>query len=165
MPQFILDTSGDVDNTPYGDGSKRGIVWGDLDAFTQGYIEALFFTSEAPGVTTEEWQATEEHDEGNIPGDVGFSDLDPETLADIVKECATFQHNAGDLLPLAYERGDYSAERAGHDFWLTRNHHGAGFWDRQELEADDLGDRLTDLSHHYGESDAYLGDDGKVYLS
>jgi len=48
----------------------------------------------------------------------------------------------------------------GHDFWLTRNHHGAGFWDRG---LGDLGQRLTDAAHVYGSVDLYIGDDGKVY--
>lgn len=39
-------------------------------------------------------------------------------------------------------------ERAGHDFWLTRNGHGAGFWDRG---LGDLGDRLTEAAKVYGE--------------
>ena len=58
---------------------------------------------------------------------------------------------------------DYSDERFGHDFWLTRNRHGAGFWDRKELEADGLGERLTDLAHAMGECELYVGDDGEVY--
>ena len=55
-----------------------------------------------------------------------------------------------------------TAEQFGHDFWLTRNRHGAGFWDRG-LGA--RGDALTELAHPYGESDLYVGDDGKVYVS
>lgn len=51
------------------------------------------------------------------------------------------------------------AERAGHDFWLTRNRHGAGFWDRG-LGA--LGDRLTDAAHAFGEVYLYVNDDGEV---
>jgi hypothetical protein len=34
----------------------------------------------------------------------------------------------------------------GHDFVLTANHHGAGFWDRGYGA---LGDRLTELTHGY----------------
>ena len=34
----------------------------------------------------------------------------------------------------------------GHDLWLTRNGHGAGFWDRKELEEGDLGDKLTAIA-------------------
>jgi hypothetical protein len=54
------------------------------------------------------------------------------------------------------------AEMMGHDLWLTRNHHGAGFWDRGH---GDLGKRLTAWAHSLGSSDAYVGDDGKVYFS
>jgi hypothetical protein len=52
-------------------------------------------------------------------------------------------------------------EQVGHDFLLTRNHHGAGFWDRG---LGDVGDRLTDACRPYGSSDAYVGDDGMVYV-
>lgn len=32
----------------------------------------------------------------------------------------------------------------GHDLWLTAAGHGAGFWDRKDLEAGDLGKHLTE---------------------
>lgn len=53
-------------------------------------------------------------------------------------------------------------EQVGHDFVLTRNGHGAGFWDRGHGER---GDRLTAACKPYGELDAYVGDDGRVYLT
>ena len=53
-------------------------------------------------------------------------------------------------------------EQIGHDFWLTRNHHGAGFWDRGLGK---FGDELTEIAHSFGPSDGYVGDDNKVYLS
>jgi len=56
----------------------------------------------------------------------------------------------------------YSWASVGHDFWLTRNHHGAGFWDRGLGE---IGDALTDAAYAYGERDLYVGDDGKLYVS
>lgn len=49
-----------------------------------------------------------------------------------------------------------------HDFWLTRNGHGAGFWDGDYPKAQ--GDALTALAHSFGECDLYVGDDGKVYV-
>jgi hypothetical protein len=52
-------------------------------------------------------------------------------------------------------------EQHGHDFWLTRNRHGAGFWDRGYGE---VGKRLTEAAHAYGEQNAYVGAGGKVYL-
>jgi hypothetical protein len=138
-----------------------------LDAFTQGYIVALFFTEHAPGTTTEEWQATEEHAEGSIPDDVGFADLAPEALERIKSDCERFQAEAAGLLLEAYESGGerlaYTQERAGHDFWLTRNGHGAGFWSRDWEHNSDVGDRLTARCKVFSNVDVYLGDDGKVY--
>jgi hypothetical protein len=53
-------------------------------------------------------------------------------------------------------------ERAGHDFWLTRNGHGAGFWDGDWPE--DVGERLTEISKRFREVELYLGDDERVYV-
>jgi hypothetical protein len=57
---------------------------------------------------------------------------------------------------------DMDAEQAGHDFALTRNSHGAGFWDRGLGER---GDRLTRACEPYGEISLYIGDDGEVYVT
>jgi len=78
------------------------------------------------------------------------------SLSETDDECATIAA----LLDEAIAENRYSIERAGHDFWLTRNHHGAGFWDRG-LGA--LGDALTKWSHTFGSRDLYLADDGQVY--
>lgn len=55
-----------------------------------------------------------------------------------------------------------SDSQIGHDFWLTRNGHGAGFWDRGLGQR---GDRLTKATKPYGEVNLYVGDDGLVYVS
>ena len=44
-----------------------------------------------------------------------------------------------------------------HDFALTRNHHGAGFWDGDWAEP--WGKILTDLAHQWPETELYLSDD------
>ena len=51
--------------------------------------------------------------------------------------------------------------QCGHDFALTRNRHGTGFWDR---DLGDVGARLTEASHAYGESTATYADDYPVRL-
>ena len=56
-----------------------------------------------------------------------------------------------------------SAERVGHDFYLTRNRHGAGFWDGDY--PDELGRRLTDAAHVYGTSELMPAGDGTLYLT
>jgi hypothetical protein len=49
----------------------------------------------------------------------------------------------------------------GHDLWLTRNGHGAGFWDRG---LGDVGDKLTAIAKRMGSKSLYVGDDGKIYI-
>jgi len=51
--------------------------------------------------------------------------------------------------------------QVAHDFHLTRNGHGAGFWDRG---AGDVGERLTEAAKTFGEAELHadLDDDGNV---
>jgi len=77
-----------------------------------------------------------------------------ENRADLENYYSTVQRDGGDD-PLAY---------AGHDFFLTRNHHGAGFWDRDGIEKS-LGERLTKASQGFVESCPYIGDDRRLYFS
>ena len=48
-----------------------------------------------------------------------------------------------------------------HDYILTRNHHGAGFWDGDWGK--EMGGKLTTLAHHKPGIEAYVGDDGLIY--
>lgn len=117
-----------------------------MDAFTEAYIEAMEFTDFHSD--NEELQTAD-----------GLSD---ELLASLAADCEAFQEANADDLDEAYEEHGYTTEQAGHDFWLTRNGHGAGFWDRG-LGA--VGTRLSDAAHAYGNCDLYVGDDGMVYGS
>lgn len=75
----------------------------------------------------------------------------------MAEDCKSFAADNAEDLAHAGDDG-----RNGHDFWLTRNGHGAGFWDRGYGK---VGDRLTDAAHAWGTSDIYIGDDGKLYVS
>ena len=106
------------------------------------------------------WSSTD--DEGYPLDDrCDTDDISPELLAESVADCRGFLELAGEILSQEPERlnGCSRAEYAGHDFWLTRNHHGAGFWDGNWTE----GNRLTEISHTFGSVDLYVGDDGRVY--
>lgn len=171
MLQFELDTSGAVEPLDRMDPvlhSRPGYMWDDLSPFCQGYIEALFWTN------TEGSREAGTYDPENgsaLPEEAGFSDLAPETLALIIADCEAFQAEAKKIIArkigfadLETEDGDdYTTQQAGHDFWLTRCGHGAGFWDRGLPHG--LGDDLTEAARRHGERWVYLGDDGKVYLS
>jgi hypothetical protein len=56
---------------------------------------------------------------------------------------------------------DMSPDSIGHNFVLSKNHHGTGFWDRGLGE---LGDRLHGACDSYGETYLFLGDDNRVYI-
>lgn len=49
----------------------------------------------------------------------------------------------------------------GHEFLLTRNDHGTGFWDRGLGE---LGDKVSKICKSFGSKDIYKGDDEKIYI-
>jgi hypothetical protein len=111
------------------------------------------------------WSSTDESTEsGGEPIDANYSieDLAPETLEAMRADCRDFLRLARSPLRAATKRPGYTYERAGHDFWLTRNRHGAGFWDRGELQARGLGDKLTALAKTYGGIDLYIHE-GKIY--
>ena len=150
MPEFHLDTSGRVDHVHPGNGRTYQVDWPELDTFTQGYIEALFFTD-----------ASDSDDELY---EKGFSDLAPETLAAIIDDCAKFQAVTEADLAGANDIDHQCGEtEAGRDFWYTRNGHGCGFWDGDWPEP--YATALTDACKAFRSLDAYLGDDGKVYLA
>lgn len=80
--------------------------------------------------------------------------LAPQTRDAMARDCERFEATAGEMIA-----DDISG--AGHDFWLTRQGHGAGFWDGGWPE--DVGEKLTDLAHAFGMFELYLGDDGQIY--
>lgn len=128
-----------------------------LDEFTQGYIEAALWTSEEQLGEEYTAQGVEPLGAGSVYKP-GFSDLAPETVKAMQADCAAFLREHKEQLEII-PRSNMSQH--GHDFWLTRNHHGAGFWDRGYVE---IGRRLTESCHKFPEMNLYLGDDGKIYI-
>ena len=106
------------------------------------------------------WSSNDESDEsGGEPLDSNYciDDIDPDTLATMHDECDQFI--AAYWAPIT--ETEQTPEQCGHDLWLTRNHHGVGFWDRGYSKA--LGDALTAAAHAEGSRDLYVGDDGRIY--
>lgn len=122
--------------------------------FVRGFIEAMLFT-ERTAIPMEDWFDTIGHSkveglaEGCLPSDTEARHIAEDSIDHIRKVCAEWQDEHALLLALAYQRG-YSEEQAGRDLWLTANGHGAGFWDRSELEADGLGEALSKKAMQFG---------------
>lgn len=119
---------------------------GRVDPFTASYIQAALWAS-----TDEDGAPLDQNYDGK-PGE--FS---PEAWKRILSDAAVFQRAAQKYLGSRRDE-----ERAGHDFFLTRNGHGAGFWDGDWPEP--AATALTKLSKRFGESQIYVGDDGKLHL-
>jgi hypothetical protein len=116
-----------------------------MDSFTEAYIEAALWSSN-----------DESTPQGGEPLDANYTaaDIAAETLARMVQDCKAFQNaTAADIAT--------DLERAGHDFWLTRCGHGAGFWDGDWPEP--AASRLTTVAHKFGEFTLYIGDDGLIH--
>lgn len=128
--------------------------------FVLGFIEAMFFT-ETGSIWAEDWFSTdpeERTNNGQLPSDVGYTDLHPDSLAAIRADCEAWQKKNAKLLRRAYNRvGGYDETQAGRDYWYTRNGHGVGFWDRKELDSHGLGAALSDACR-YDEVHAFYGD-------
>lgn len=126
-----------------------------LDGMCAAYVECALWSSidtrsyERDGV----WI-----DEEPVPFDswADETDLSDECRLEFTADCAAFlRDHYTDEVAALWDIGQF-----GHDFWLTRNHHGAGFWDRGH---GDIGRKLTEAAHVYGEVSLYTGDDGKVH--
>lgn len=126
-----------------------------LAAAPQGftdYITCALWASVYCGPDDEADDAPETFDE------FGIDDFSAEALQEMALDWRAFcLKNSADI------DGNYS--QAAHDFWLTRNRLGAGFWDR----ADDVWpkparDRLTASAHAFGECSLFLDDGGEIQV-
>jgi hypothetical protein len=119
----------------------------DSEEFLASYIETAF------------WSSNDESDErGGEPLDANYGreDLHPDSEQRIAENAATLEATT-----CRRESGTSKSIQTGHDFWLTRNGHGCGFWDGDYSEPH--GTKLTKGSKSFRECYLIVGDDGKVY--
>lgn len=119
------------------------------DDFSDQYVETALWSS-----TDDEGEPLDKNYDAN--------DLDAETHNNMMVDCGNFQSQNKELLERADEVDGQDYSSSGHNFWLTRNGHGAGFWDGDYQET---GDELTEAAKKFGEFDLYVGDDGMIYGS
>lgn len=129
------------------------------DYFVQAYLTAALWTEEEQLLN--QWREFHARNDLSDPEE-GPSEpyieqelIAPKTLKQAQEDCAAFKELAGDLL------NGIDEEQAGHDFWLTRNRHGAGFWDR---DLGEVGEKLSEIAKSFGERAAIFGNDGYIYF-
>ena len=98
------------------------------------------------------WSSNDDNDEN-----YNIRDIASASVSDAKRDIKKFLQHAGDLV----EVDDNDESRIGHDFWLNRNGHGAGFWDGDYPKA---GKELDKMATRFGENTVYVGDDGKIYI-
>jgi hypothetical protein len=126
----------------------------DIEAVYSGYKDAAL------------WSSSNDRYEGDPDNEAEMLDGTDYELSDEAEhhfrtECAAFIANNADLIAAAAEKG-MDGEFVGHNFWLSRNGHGTGFWDRNLGE---LGDLLHEAAKDFGDDDLYVGDDDKIHSS
>ena len=126
--------------------------------FIDAYAESVVWTSLVLDDEGEGWyidQLPEASREGYINEIITHEDVEDvthriKTHPGVIQDCERFIAGNYDTLKALIEDGscpDWASH--GHDFHLTRDHHGAGFWDRGYGEAGDL---LTERAEEYGEN-------------
>jgi len=116
-----------------------------FETFTAAYIECL------------EWTAISLDEDGDFIDSADVEDLTAEQQREIHEDCqAFFKANYFDI--------QTNFRLAGHDFCLTRNGHGAGFWDGNWPPVVET--RLTENSRPYGSQTlAYYDEDQAVLIN
>lgn len=145
-----------------------------LADFTTGYIECAMWANLMMYRCEHGENAYEcsECDPDEIEPELTSADATPgeydDSLTDTAREqierdCRDFvASNIFDLMASGLD-----SSQCGHDFALTRNRHGAGFWDRKSrgAAADAALDRLTEASHAHGTQDFVVMRDGTVEIA
>lgn len=147
---------------PHGRGSQRikqphttKNIMKTKDSFISAYISTAL------------WSSTD--DEGN-PLDSQDAELSTDAHDKMENDCRAFREKCDAIISAAIETGKVKCGRdfdeygrAAHDLWLTRNGHGAGFWDGDWPEP--FASQLTEIAQSFGTCDLYVGDDGLIYAS
>ena len=121
-------------------------------------------------VETALWAETDFDTEAPFDANYSIEDISPETEAQFKHDLEAFFTAAEPEIQASWgedvggrraqrQSGDWLYVDAAHDFWLTRNRHGAGFWDGDWEE----GEKLTEKAQQFSECTLYVGDDKLIY--
>ncbi len=105
----------------------------------EAYIECLLWTETDP-------------EDSPLDDHYSIDDISQSKLEELRLELEDFIDHLDDLNLLSDLRNAMEDEQIGHDFCLTRNGHGAGFWDRGLGK---LGDDVTEACKSFGTIEAY----------
>lgn len=135
------------DEQRYTNGGELNEMTDRIQNVLQHYVHAALWSS--VNIDNEEEEFLDEN--------YSIDDIDEGVLKRMVIDIHNFIKENDD----AIKQSGMSDEQLGHDLWLTRNGHGAGFWDRGYDEV--ISEKLTSAAMKMGGFDLYVGDDGKLH--
>jgi len=117
-----------------------------FETFVRSYLETALWCSHDIN--------NDENDDSSLESqNYSIDDFDAKSFSKLEMDCSSFFH-------ANFEMIKDNISLAGHDFFLTQNRHGAGFWDGDWPK--EIGDKLTKESHNYGETNFWVSE-GKIY--
>lgn len=75
----------------------------------------------------------------------GIEDFTPETYLQADKDLKEFRQRAGELL------NGVDDSTIGHNFYLSRNRHGSGFFDTSEIDDEEVKEALQDIATEFND--------------
>lgn len=137
--------------TPEQETEARHMTRWHFNLFTTAYEETLLWSE-----SDEEGENFEDRED----------DLSSEAVCNIVTDCAGFLAEAYERIIQAADSMRNGTEeavikQAGHDFCLTRNGHGAGFWDGDWPQPH--AQALTEMAKAYSTQGLFEDEDGTLY--
>lgn len=119
------------------------------NAFLYGYLVAAFWTNDNKAPSGD-------YMDSDRPRKM-FAKLTDKALRVASFDCYSFKNFNAKLLEYAG-----TEEQNGQDFWLSRNGHGSGFFDRDYYEA--IKNALQEKAKNFGQTDLYRGKFGWLYF-
>ena len=136
----------------------RKVIRASLRRMAEGYLSALLMSTS--------------NDDGEFLSDLGYDYkiLSKEAMDKVKSDIISFATQNAVYIYALMKEHNVDPEEIGSDFFLTREGHGAGFWDTpRPTSQDDMFDKATDAltksSEKFGPVDPYLGDDNRLYVS
>tara|TARA_R110000796_G_scaffold52544_1_gene123805 strand:+ start:273 stop:665 length:393 start_codon:yes stop_codon:yes gene_type:complete len=103
------------------------------------------------------WSSTDWDTNEPLDSLYSVDDFDEQTIRDQIVDITDFL-NQCEKDKLDFEGMEDST--IGHNFWLNRCGHGAGFWDSGLKD----GNKISDICKYNRAESAYLGDDQNIYI-
>lgn len=131
----------------------------EIDAGTDAALEALAWSTPGPGAYGDDGA---EFLDGT---DAEYSAAARETVRGMIDAFVSDDRVSRMFDLLALYGVPFSPGQIGHDFILTANGHGAGFWDRDyRPRPRAVLDALSEIVRPYGSIDAYVSDAGEIEI-